>query len=82
MGSGTLTPLTSQIKLVDVGVHRLTEIVGAGTLTPLTSQVKLVDVGVQTLTEIVDGGTLPIDILPQNDGGCCCTYRIQNLYCL
>ena len=54
---GTPTPLTSQVKLVDLGVHTLTEIVDGGTPTPLTSQVKLVDLGVQTLTEIVDGGT-------------------------
>ena len=36
---GTPTALTSQVKLVDLGVHTFTEIVGGGTLTPLTSQV-------------------------------------------
>ena len=51
---GTPTPLTSQVKLVDLGVHTLTEIVDGGTPTPLSS---LVDLGVHTLTEIVDGGT-------------------------
>ena len=55
MDGGTLIPLTSQVKLVDLGVQTLTEIVDGGTPTPLSS---LVDLGVHTLTEIVDGGTL------------------------
>ena len=48
MSGGTPTPLASQVKLVDLGVHTLTEIVDGGTL-PLTfSYRRIVSVVVHT----------------------------------